>query len=289
MENKNFPLTQMLPFKTGLVIRSPTKKELKLADTSGIQVVGDRFCTDHKKEFLYLVNNGISAYTSSPLNLVKKLDYKKEVSDIVATDTDLFLLNDSSLTLYSKTMFNAISNNFKGSKLVRIFSETSTIHIGVQTKRELQVYDLNLSRTHIFKCQCSFSSRDILLLGDISILRAYVKGVNRLEIAMPDYINCIVTDPLFAKIYCATQDNNIYVIDLSGRPMETLTYHEDPVVQMKLSLCGQFLYTADRRRLCVWNTRNEVVVGFIDVEEGIDQIELILMDDRNYNESSLLI
>lgn len=286
---KNFGLAQMLPFKTGLVIKSSTKKELRLPETFGVQVVEDRFCTDPRKEFLYSTNDGISVYTSSPLNLVKKLDYKKEILDIIATDTALFLLNDSSLTLYSKTGFNTTSNNFKDSRLILVFSETSMIYPGVQTKKELQIYSLDLTRTHIFKCQCSFSCRDILLLGDINMLKVYVKNTKRFEVCMPDYITCILSDPLFAKIYCATQDNNIYVIDLSGRPMETLDYHEDPVRQMRLSLCGRFLYAADKRRVCVWDTRNEIVVGFADVEEGIDQIETILMDDRKYNESSLLI
>lgn len=286
---KNFALAQMLPFKTGLIIRSPTKRELSLPETFGVQVIGDRFCTDPRGEYLYSASDGISVYTTAPLNLVKKLDYKKDISDIIAADTALFLLNDSSLTLYSKTGFNVVSSNFKDSKLILVFSESSKMCPGVQTKKELQIYDANLTRTHIFKCQCSFSSRDILLLGDINVLKVYVKNAKRFEMAMPDYITCILSDPLFAKIYCATQDNNIYAVDLSGRPMETLDYHEGPVMQMRLSLCGRFLYTADRKRICVWDTRNDIVVGFADVEEGIDQIETIIMDDRSYSDSSLLI
>lgn len=102
-----------------------------------------------------------------------------------------------------------VSGNFEDAFLIR---GNSDITIGLQMRNELQTYNSNLIRISISKCQCSFFSRDIMLLGD-------VKNIKKLEFTLPDYITCIKTNQLFARIFCATKDNNVYVIDLNERPL----------------------------------------------------------------------
>jgi len=291
-------------FKIGLVLRSKTKKEVKLPETAQVNVLNNIFCIDSKKEYLYQVSDelspGMLVFTVSPLNKIKKIDYKSEILDMTVSRNSLVLLNNTALTIFSKSNFNVFSDDFKNSKLCQIFQlDALDFFVGVQSRRELQIFDCNLKRIEKIKCQCSFSARDVLLIADMNILKVYVASSAQnaasistrmpIEISLPDYITCILTDVLFSKIYCATQDNRIYVIDLSGKPRSSLDYHNLPVLQMKMSFCGKFLYSSDGKRICVWNVKNEVVVGFVDVEEGIDQMDLILTDDREYSPDNLLI
>lgn len=259
----------MTIFKNGLIIRSNTKKDVKLPATYKIYTIESKFALDSKMEYLYKCtckqsDNVIIASTISPLNEVKNIEYKKEIKDMAIKGNNMFLLNDYSLTLYSKTNFNVFNDSFKDYTLIPFYSvDNSNSIIAVQNNQQLQIFDENLIRKGTLKCQCAFSMRDILLIGDMNILKIYLKiymlNVDNfcgrqpnLEFSLPDFIVAITTDILFSKIYCATQDNKIYVIDLNGEKMGTLNYHDLKILKMKLSFCGKYLYSHDSNRICVW-------------------------------------
>jgi len=226
-------------------------------------------------EFLYSSNDGLSVYTTNPLNQTKKVPYKDSISDLAVSRSHLYILNDSSLVLYSKSGFNILSKPFTDCKVKAIGDSL----IGVQSKSELTVYTHSFACLNVFAAQCSFSARDILLLGSMNTVKAYVKDRKAFEVAMPDYITCLAADPLFTRIYCATQDNNIYVLDLNGEKLRVMEYHTRPVTEMRLGFTGECLYTTDGTRLCAWNTESCLVMGFVDVEAGIEGFETFLVDE----------
>lgn len=269
----------MVGFRNGLILQSNTNKEFNLPETHSISCISSIFTIDPKKEYLYAVDEGIVSYTTNPLNIIKKSDYKKKIKCICASSQCLYILNDDSLVFYSKHGFNVISADFKDSKLQLIDKEM----IGVQNMKELIVFDKTFRRNAVFRCQCSYSAKDILLIGFITTLKVYLKEALKFEVIMPAYITCTITDNLFTKIYCATQDNNIYCYDLTGKPLATMEYHTKPVQRLRLSFCGNFLYSSDGNRLCIWNTQHNVVIGYVDIEEGIEDFDTLLIDDFQYN------
>lgn len=275
----------MIAFRTGLVIQTESNKEFNLPETHSISCLKVPFTIDSKKEYLYSIEEGISVYTLNPLNKIKSIEYKKPIKEICAGSKFIYILNDDSLTFYSKKGFSIISNDFRNSN-IQIFDKQL---VGVQNKNELSVYDGNSRRVSVFRCQCSFSSRDILLIGFVTSLKAYVKSNFAFEVIMPAYITAIVTDNLFSRIYCATQDNNIYCYNLNGTPLTILEYHLKPVTKLRLSFCGKFLYSSDGTRICVWSILYNIVLGYIDIEEGIENFETTLVDDFNYNLNDTLI
>ena len=275
----------MISFRTGLIIQTESNKEFNLPETHSISCLKTMFTIDPKKEYLYTAEQGISVYTLNPLNQIKSVDYKKEIKHICAGHKFIYILNDESLVFYSKNGFSLISADFHNSHL-QIFDNN---RIGVQTKKELVIYDADSRRSSVFRCQCSFSSRDILLIGFITSLKAYVKGSLCFDVTMPAYITAIIVDNMFSKIYCATEDNNIYSYSLSGLPLITLEYHLKPVTKLKLSFCGKFLYSTDGTRLCIWSTQYNIVLGYIDIEEGMEDFDTVLVDDFNYNLSDTIV
>ena len=284
----------MNAFKSSLILRTNSNKEPKLAHTASIYTFKHLFATHPSMSYLYVFSSAIEIYTTSPFNLVKSIDYKKEINDMLLTKDTLYVINDNSITSYSSNDFNVVSSNFKNCKLVRIASYSQNEsernrHVGVQSKSELTIYDGSFNRLDVFRCQCAYSIRDILMLGDFNTAKIYVKGERILEIAMPDYISCITTDPLFSRVYCATNDNSIYGISMSDQSLRKMEYHTQPVKFMKLSICGEYLYTADNTMLCVWNTKSDVVVGFVEIDEGIDDLDVFIEGNRNYNEIPVLI
>lgn len=275
----------MPPFKTGLVLHSKSKKDLRLAETHQIHCLEHKFAVDPKMQFVYSTEGGISVYTSNPLNPLKRVDYKGKIGDIAAGRDHLYILNDDSLVLYSKNGFNVLSKDFTNCKVKAIGDNL----VGIQSRSELTIYNHSFACTNILNCQCSFYSRDILLLGDMNVVKVYVKNNRAFEVSMPSYITCLTTDPLFSRIYCATQDNNIYAFDLGGLPLKTLEYHTKPVQQMKLSFCGQYLYSSDGERLCTWSTVDCVVRGYVDAGADIESFETFLVDDFEYDMDSALV
>lgn len=275
----------MVLFRTGLIIQSNSNKDFSLPETHSIMCIPFKFSVDSKKEYMYTIENGITSYTTNPLNKIRSDNYKKEILQICASKNCLYLLNKDSLVFYSKDGFSVISADFKDSTLLLLDKDM----IGVQNMKELTVFDTNSKRNAVFRCQCSFSSRDILLIGFVTTLKAYIKETLEFEIIMPAYITSIVVDNLFTKIYCSTQDNNIYCYDLNGLPLSTLEYHQSPVKKLRLSFCGKFLYSADEARICVWSTLHNVVLGYADIAEGIVDFDTILVDDFQYNLENCLV
>lgn len=275
----------MALFKTGLLIRSKSKKEYSLPETSDIKCISPAFALSRKKNFMYTVEDGLNAFTTNPINPIKKIDYKKEVSSICTIDESLCLLNETSLVFYSKGSFNVISSNFKNCSLIPIHDG----RVGVQSKGNLTFYDRYGKAEKTLKCQCAFSAKDILLIGDLNMLKAYVKDEFVFEVAFPSYITEIVADPLFSKIYCSTSDNNIYCYSLIGNPITSLEYHNQEVKQLRLSPCGKFLYSSDGFKLCVWNTQFNVVLGYITIDEGIESFDLYIQDEYCFDPNECLL
>ncbi|ELA41287.1 uncharacterized protein VICG_01660 [Vittaforma corneae ATCC 50505] len=275
----------MLPFKTGLILHSKSKKDLKLAEAHQIYCFEHHFAIDPSMQFIYSTESGISVYSSNPISLVRRVDYRREIKDMSAGRDHLYILNDDSLVLYSKNGFNVLSKNFTNCTVKAIGDDL----IGVQSRSDLAIYNHAFVCKAILNCQCSFYCRDILLLGDMNIVKVYIKGNKAFEVSMPDYITCLITDPLFSRIYCATQDSNIHVFDLNGLPLKTLEYHTKPVRQMKLSFCGQYLYSSDGGRICVWNITDCIARGYVDVEETVESFETLLVDDFEYDMDRTLV
>lgn len=271
--------------RTGLILQTVSTKEFKLPETLKIICIQSKFSVDSFSGFIYSIEDGISVYTTNPFNRVKKLDYKNEIKEISSSPSDLCLLNDESLVLYSKDKFNVISKDFKNMTVKHMGNSQIATH----NRKELILYNKNLIEIDRMRCQCYFYMRDVFLLGDMNTIKVWIKNVKSLEVSAVDYITSIVADPLFRRIIYATQDNNIYCFDLNGQPLKTMSYHEKPVKEMRISQCGQYLYSSDGTRLCVWSIDDGVVMGFIDVEEGIESFETILMEDREYDIESILI
>lgn len=275
----------MFFFKTGLILNSKTKKSLSLPETFQIHIFQFKFAVDQKFEFIYVNESGIAVYTTNPINFIKKIDYKKEIKSIAVGSEHLYILSDDSLTLYSKTGFNILTKDFKNCTLKNIYNN----FIGIQKKSELEIYDNSFTRIDIIKGQCSYSNVDVLLVGDMNVVKVYIRNKKVFEISMPSFVIELVTDPLFSKIYCAAEDNIIYVFDLNGLPLKTMKYHTKTVRKMRLSFCGKFLYSSDDERICVWSTEDLVIKGYCDIEEGIEDFELFLVDDFEYERSNILI
>lgn len=275
----------MLPFKNGILLLSKSKKDFKLPETHIIQCFQNTFAIEPKRNFIYIAEMGIAVYSINPINKIKKVEYKKEIEQITAGRNCLYLLNNESLVLYSKNKFNVILGEFTGCGIMPMDSD----RVGIQNKAILDIYDGSLTKVESYNCQCSFSSRDILIIGNVSMASVVIKGNKVLDISMPGYITSITTDPLFSKIFCATEDNNIYAFDLNGKPLLTLEYHEKPVKQMKLDFTGEHLYSSDGVRMCVWGVRDGTVRGYIDVEDGIESFEVVLIDEFTYENDSVLI
>lgn len=127
------------------------------------------------------------------------------------------------------------------------------------------------------------------MLGDFNTLRIFIKEQKKLEINMPDNIVCITADAIFSKVFVATQDACIYSVSMAGFQMQKMDYHQEPVKFMKLSICGKFLYTEDSKRICVWNTNSAVVMGFIDLDHEIFDLDIFVEGNRIYNKPPIQI
>lgn len=277
-------VTHRMVFKNGVLIRSKTKKDLKFADTH-LYAFQNCFAVDQRLEFIYSYDDGIIVHTTNPMNQIKKIEYKYKVRDIAVGKEHIYLLNDTSLVLYSKSGFNVLTKDFKECRVKMIGDGL----IGIQGRAELSIYTHAFICQSVFSAQCSFSGHDVLLLGDMNTVRVYIKGKKAFEVAMPGYVTSLVTDALFSKIYGATQDGKIYVLSLNGEELRMMEYHTKAVIEMKISFTGEYLYSSDGERICVWSTESGVVVGFVDVEEGVEGLEIFLVDEFGCDVSRVLI
>ncbi|KAM0680340.1 hypothetical protein GINT2_001395 [Glugoides intestinalis] len=275
----------MQSFKTGLVLCTTSKKDLKLPATYFIRCIDHKFAIDKSMCFLYAIENGITVYSTNPFNKVKSLDYKKGICSIAITNDSLFLLNDESLVVYSKKGFNVLTGDFADFSVAAINDNM----IGLLNQKELSLYTEAFMKMATIGCQCFFSARKLLLAGEMNKIHVFINGVKKLDICMPDYITCLIANSLLSRIYCATKDNCIYCFDLNGLPQKTMDFHLTPVKQMKLSFCEQYLYSLEDTRICIWNAIDCVVIGYLDVEEGVDSFETILIDDFEIDQSRILI
>lgn len=275
----------MQSFKTGLVLCTSSKKDLRLPVTYSIRCIEHKFAVDKSMCFLYAVENGITVYTINPFNKVKSLDYKKDICKIDVTADSLYLLNDESLVVYSKKGFNVLTGNFSDFSVAAINDNM----IGLLNQKELALYTEAFIKMATIGCQCFFSARNLLLAGEMNKIYVFINGVKKLDICMPDYITCLIANSLLSRIYCATKDNRVYCFDLNGLPLKTMDFHLAPVKQMKLSFCEQYLYSLDSNRICVWNAADCVAMGYLDIDEGVESFETILIDDFEIDQSKILI
>lgn len=154
--------------------------------------------------------------------------------------------------------------------------------IGVQSLKELTVYDFSLNKLRTYRGQCSYSIKDILIIGDFNNLKIYIKDNLAVDIAMPDYIKCVLCDPLFSRVYCATQEY-LYCLSTSGDPMIKMDYHSSPIKNMKLNMSADILYTLDGKVMCVWDAINCVVIGYTEFDNEVFDFDIFVDGNRKYD------
>lgn len=273
----------MKNFRSSIIVRTATKRELKLPETSAVHAFPALFAVSPSQEYLYVHSAGIEIYTTAPINKVHRIEYKEAANDMLVAEDTLYILNDESLIAHSKDIFNAVREDFRGARLLRLPARGKSTCVGVQKRNELAIYDMaDRTRVNLFRCQCSHAQRDLLLLGDFNILKIFVKGDEALEVALPDSICCIVADALFSRVFCAMHDGAVYCLSMCGEPLRRMEYHREPVKFMRLSLCNRLLYTADTKMLCVWSAVDCVVLGFVELDCGIEGLDLVLDGERTY-------
>lgn len=278
----------MKNFRSSLAVHTATSKEVRLVEAQAVYTFPSPFALHPRQDYLYLFNGDIEVYTTTPMNMVDKIPYRKSIRDMLLTADALYILNDDSIIVHSADSFNVLSGDFRDCKLQAVCAQAGgdgqAWCIGVQRKNVLEIYDGTFRRENVFRCQCSHASRDILLLGDFNRLVVFIKGNKAMEVALPENISSVTTDPLFSRVFCAGQDNAVYCVSVCGEPLQKMEYHTSPVKFMRISFCGEFLYTADANRLCVWNTASLAVLGFVDFENPIEGLGLILEGNRVYGQ-----
>lgn len=289
----------MKEFKSSVLVQTVTTKDHRLKETSKIIAIPKRFTITPDQSYIYSADKSIEIHTTVPFNTADKIEYKRSITDLLITEKFLFVLNDGSIAVHSTETFNEISEDFKGSKLVRIVTEemiysnsTDGNHkclVGVQNMEKLRIYDQNLRLIRNYRCQCSFSEKDILIIGNLNILKIYIKNQLRAEIAMQDYITCVSTDPLFTRVFCGLQNNSICAVSTSGEPLQKMEYHSCPVKKMCLNLTGEYLYSCDGKMICLWDLNGMVVADFVEFENDIADFEVFEDGDRKYKEIPVVI
>lgn len=271
----------------GLVIKKISSKFNYSLQNTTLIFVSESFTYDSKNNFLYThsENNTISAYTMVPFNKIKSLEYKKNVKDILITNNSMFLLTEDSVILNSKNSFNSFCDNFKNSKFVKMKEKNEKVEflLGIQKTNEIHLFDKNLRRLNIFESNTSFIFQDMLILGYLDVLKI-IKNNDIIRIAIPNIITCITANKNF--IFTATVDNKIYKLDIKNNEMTVLDYHNQPVIEMEISLCNNYLYSNDKNKICCWNIEHEIVITFIEEDEGFDQISVVDLNEVDYNNES---
>lgn len=285
--------------KSSLIIRTSSKIDISLRGVVNIITIPSVFSIHPKQNYIYLYNdNAIDIKTVAPLLTVDTISYKKDIKDMLIIDNTLYILNEQSIISHGgkNERFNSLNGNFENSRLIDICNG----NIGVQKTNELEIYSPRFVKLMSHRCQCSFAMRGCLILGDFNNLKVFIKDELQFQVAMPDNISCIIADPIFSKIFCATIDNNIYRISLNGQNLiklgsladnkiatdDILTkmdYHSEPVKFMKLSFCGEYLYTADTKMVCVWGTKHCVAMGVSVLDADIEGLGIILDGNRTYS------
>lgn len=279
------------PKNQSLVIKKPRGKSNYSLPNTNILLVNEDFFFDYRSRFLYLFSgNDISAYTPNPFNKIKSTLYKKEIKDILVVEDLPFFLTDDTLISYSKINFNIYSDDFRNSKFVKIAKTSNgnrpNFLLAVQRGNDIHIFDDNLHRTKIISGSHSFIIDDCLIVGFLNTI-SLMRNDNTTKILIPDIISCLSANKEF--IFCATTDFKIYKIDLRSNQMTVLDYHDKIVNELEISICGKYLYSNDKNKICVWNIQDDIVMGFIDDEEGFDRICAIDDVDINLNFSNCFL
>ncbi|KAI5175434.1 hypothetical protein PAEPH01_2148 [Pancytospora epiphaga] len=281
----------MKNFRSALFIETASTAEFSLPGTISIRTLSFPFAIGPNQDYIYSYESVINIYRTLPFSKIKSIEYKTDVKSILLTKTALFLLNNDMLIMHSKNTFHTLSGDFKGGKLVDVSKHTkdSAGYIGVQLQSSLTIYDESFRQISIHRCQCSYSTRDILLLGDYNNLMVMIGGESIMEVVMPDRITELTCDALFSKIYCSCLGGDIYVVSMEGESIQKMEYHKSSVQKMKISLCGEYLYTADSNMICAWSTKDRVLFGFLESSEPIRDFDIILEGNRIYKDVPFLL
>lgn len=277
----------MKNFKSLLFLQTDCKKELKLPETESIHAVPGVFAIHPSQTFFCSFNEGINVFSINPMNLIKKIPYANVPNHMIFIEDFLVLINNESVAIHGSGFFNSLSRNFTNTQLVRIhehphFSKKTCL-VGIQSCTTLKIYDFAFSIVAEIECQCAYSARNLLITGFFNTL-TIATGYSTVKVKLPGNVVKVVTDETFSNIYAACDDNKIYKVSMRGDDLLMMEYHESKIVDMQLSICGEYLYSADSKWICIWNAGSGVIMGFVEVEGKIKNINLVVEGDRIISE-----
>ena len=283
----------MKSFRSILLLRTETKKDLKLAECAKVHAINSPFTVHSDMKHLFLFNNQLEVHSVAPFNLLTKMDYQRDVVSLLAAGERLFVLTNDSLIMHENSQLAHSNGSFQGGSLVRIVyapdAADSSLEekegvIAVQMPHELYVFNKHLSLLATWRCQCAFSTPDFFVTADLNVLEIRSTKIPKTKIMLPDNAVSLACDSLLSAIYVSLGDGGIYRISLTGDEPTTLAYHSEPVHWMAFSICGRYLFSADRRKACVWDTASLCLVDFLETPEDIHGLEVVVEGNRHYKE-----
>ena len=266
-------------FASSLVVRTLTSHDHKLPRTASLFYMSNLFAISTDQSVIYTINNGwLEMYGTSPMVLIGKIPYKSDVLSLISLPNYLVILNINHIILFNGKIINKIDDDFKDCNLIGI--KSNNWYYGVQSKHNLRIYDDTGNKLDVLDCQSSYATDNILLIGNMNELILFINESRVATILLPGRIRTLICDQLFTSIFCSQPNGDIHLISTSGKSERILKYHENEVKSMKLSICGELLYSHDGRLLCVWDIAKGVVIGQTDHENEILQLELFMSGER---------
>lgn len=267
-------------FNSSLVLQTKTNKIHKLPHNTELFYLNTPFAVTSCDSYIVTFDkNEIVIYSTYPFTQTKSIPYGQTVESIASLKGMIVLASSASICLYQEKYFSTVEGSFENTT-VSVIEARNRFYLGIQYPNKLEILDGSGKRHGIFACQCSWSGKDVLLLADGNALKVQLAGTNQAEILLPSRIAALTADHLLTNIFCACEDGNVYAVSACGKELRTFQYHEKPAKILRISFCGQYLYSCDGHLLCMWSIDKGVVIGMTEYEEEVTNIEVVLRGER---------
>lgn len=294
-------------FQSVLLLRCASNREVRLKGAERVLNIPGPFTVSLDQSYVYTYGrSAVRLHSVLPYREIKSKEYPETVRLLSAGRQSLCLLADESLSFYSRAVYNRLSADFTDASAIYHLNYfpgcagsgsgseaggASSGFVAVQRTDRLAVYNEQGQYQGALACQCSCADTDVLVLGEGSVLRVHVAGkpADAFSVSLPDTIVSVLVDGLFSRVYAAVVDGCVYCLSMEGHPRRRMEYHREPVRYMRLSVCGSFLYTADARRLCVWDTGSQAVVDTVELDQEIGGLGLVVEGNRIYSDGQFFI
>lgn len=275
-------------FDSALVVETDSRKDLRLPHTSKIVLTGCVAAVQSTPfpKFLYTYDGGFRVHQLSPFRELQRFEYKGDAEDMVVIGDRMAVVSKDSVAVFSRRESRLIAGSFRGCRLSNIEGR-----LGVQGRDRLVIYSLDtLEVEEEHRCNTHCSIRDVLVTCYDCEISLHRDGAKILEIFMPETIHRICTDPLLTNIYCAGTDGKIFCCSMNGGDPATMTYHKALVMDIGLSFCGRYLYSADTEgHVCIWDTAFNTVVGKIALESPVRRMHVVYVSEGDCSESEAVV